>query len=56
MLSLLAAALLYAPLYGAAWLVLPGGPGLLREQIALLHHLRPGGKQPVTHEREPERP
>jgi O-antigen/teichoic acid export membrane protein len=56
LLSLLAAALLYAPLYGAAWLVLPGGPGLLREQLALLHHLRPSAKQPVTHELEPEPP
>jgi O-antigen/teichoic acid export membrane protein len=39
-LALLVAALLYGPLYLAAWLALPGGPRLLREQAALLRHLR----------------
>lgn len=36
------AALVYAPLYLAAWLVLPGGAARLREQVGLLRHLRGG--------------
>jgi hypothetical protein len=42
-LSLLLAALLYAPLYLATWSALPGGPRLLREQAGMLRHLRVRG-------------
>jgi O-antigen/teichoic acid export membrane protein len=54
-LAFFAKACLYALLYAAAWVVLPGGLGLLREQIALLHHLRPSGRQTLGAGLEPER-
>lgn len=41
-LALLVALALYAPLYGLAWILLPGGLGILRENASLLRHLRPG--------------
>jgi O-antigen/teichoic acid export membrane protein len=47
-LALGCAALLYGPLYLAAWCALPGGPRLLREQAALLRHLRGRGSAAIA--------